>query len=497
MPYRAIAACACFFVSLSASAAPRGAGFLLYEVRDATTGAAIPCKLTFVGVRGTETPRFTANDIGRQEGKAVAAFNRLMSSNGVGEIALPRGTYDVYVSRGPEWDVFVGRGIRINDKDVVLRAKLSHVVDTKGWISADFHVHASASHDSQVPMQDRIYEFVADGVEMIVSTDHNVVTDYAPIIQELGLARYLASAPGDELTTNGWGHFGAFPLTRDLERAGQGAVLVHGRTASDFFADVRRVAPLAVIDVHHPRIDAEIGYFNLGRFDAQSDRAERAGFSYDFDALEVLNGYQDAERKHIERVIEDWFALLDHGHIVTATGNSDTHHLDHNIGGYPRNYVQVDDDDPAALPADAVPRALRAHRSFFTTAPFVRVHVGDASIGEVARVKSGRARADIEVQAAPWVTVSSVSVYLDGKLLQRIPVPASTAPLRIKTAVELEIKRDAYLVVRVDGDKPMAPIVGDLTRFDVRPLALTNPIFLDFDGNGRFDAPHAHPLPHR
>jgi hypothetical protein len=47
------------------------------------------------------------------------------------------------------------------------------------------------------------------------------------------------------------------------------------------------------------------------------------------------------------------------------------------------------------------------------------------------------------------------------------------------------------VVVRVDGDQPLAPIVGDLTRFDVRPFALTNPIFFDVDGNGKYDAPFA------
>ena len=34
-------------------------------------------------------------------------------------------------------------------------------------------------------------------------------------------------------------------------------------------------------------------------------------------------------------------SLLDRGHLVTATGNSDTHHLNYNLGGYPRNYVNV------------------------------------------------------------------------------------------------------------------------------------------------------------
>ena len=62
-------------------------------------------------------------------------------------------------------------------------------------------------------------------------------------------------------------------------------------------------------------------------------------------------------------LIDDWFALLNHGHMVTATGNSDTHHLDHNIGGYPRNYVRVLEDRPDRLKPFEVARARAAARA--------------------------------------------------------------------------------------------------------------------------------------
>ncbi len=470
-------------------------GGLTYEVRDAENNALIPCKLTLVGVDGTPDPRFTRNDIGRQEGEGtVLAFDRILSIGGVGVAHVPVGSYDVYVSRGPEWDLAVEKKVRIvAGRSTVVRARLRHVVDTAGWISADFHVHASHSSDSHVPMHDRIYEFVSDGVEIITSTDHNVVSNYAPVIEELGVGQYITSLVGDELTTNGWGHFGAWPLTHDLERVGQGAVLVHGRGPKEFFGDVRTHAPDAIINVHHPRIDAEIGYFNIGGLDARADKATKPGFSFDFDAVEVLNGYQDSEGRSIDRVIDDWFALLAHGHIVTATGNSDTHHLDHNIGGYPRNYVRVQEDKPQSLrdPLE-VPHAVKGHHSFFTTGPFVALKVDGAGIGDVAPARGGDAKVELEVRAAPWVSVSSVTVYVDGHEAHRWHVDKSTNAVRLHETLPLHVARDAWVVVRVDGDEPMAPVVGDRKRFDVRPLALTNPVFLDVDGNGKYDPPEKH-----
>ena len=471
-------------------------GGLSFDVRDARTGEPIPCKLTLVGVAGSKDPELTRNDIGRSEGdSAIAAYNRVMSLTGVGAAHVPFGTYDVTISRGPEWDTVTARKVKIGAGGAVVKARLTHVVDTHDWLSADFHVHAARSSDSRVPMAHRVFEFVADDVQMIVSTDHNVISDYEPFIRELGVGRYITSAVGDEMTTGRWGHFGAFPLPPDLERAGQGAILVHGRHPADFFNDVRKNAPGAIIDVHHPRIDSEIGYFDIAHFDARGDRAERPGFSWDFDAIEVMNGYQDPVRRSVDRVVDDWFALLDHEHLVTATGNSDTHHLRMNIGGYPRNYVHVRDDQPSMVDGQQVASALKAHRAFFTTGPFVSLQVNGGDIGDLVPARDRRARADIKVQAAPWISVEHVALYLNGKPIKRWEIPADVnATIRLQEAWTFDVTGDSYVVVRVDGERPLAPVVGDRKTFTAYPFALTNPIFIDVDGDGRYrtGAKHGH-----
>jgi hypothetical protein len=470
---------------------------LAYDVRDTKTGKPIPCKLTFVGVDGTRDPEFTRVDIARQEGDgAIAAFNRVMSLTGVGVAHVPLGTYDVTVSRGPEWEISTTRKLKLTARGATITASLAHVVETPGWLSADFHVHAARSSDSRVPMYDRIFEFVADDVQMIVATDHNVISDYEPYIKELDAGRYITSAIGDELTTNGWGHFGAFPLPRDIERAGEGAVLVHGRKPDDFFKDVRRDAPGAIIDVHHPRIDAEIGYFDLGQFDPRSDHAGRAGFSWDFDALEVMNGYQDPVRRSVDRVVDDWFALLNHDHLVTATGNSDSHHLTFNIGGYPRNYVKVREDRPERIDPKEIATAIKGHHAFFTTGPFVSLVVNGGTIGDLVPARGGKAHAEVTVQAAPWVSVNRVTLYLNGAEAKRWTVPPGTDVVRLKETLDLSTPRDGYVVVRVDGDRSMSPVVGDGKTFTAYPFALTNPVFLDVDGDGKYRTglPHGHPL---
>jgi hypothetical protein len=351
-----------------------------------------------------------------------------------------------------------------------------------------------------VPLRDRIYEFVTDGVEVITGTDHNVVTDYAPEIAELGVGEYINCLVGDELTTNGWGHFGVFPLIQHRDRAGHGAYHVHGRTARDFFEEIRGEAPDAIIQINHPRIDAEIGYFNLGRLDSPSDQADRPGFSFDFDAVEVLNGYQDPDRRSVDRVISDWMELIDHGHLVTATGNSDTHHLTYNLGGYPRNYVAVKDDRPAHVTPVEIAHSVRDRHVFFTTGPIVDLTVAGGHIGDLVTTKGGKTRAEITIQAAPWISVSRARLYMNGEEIKRWDVPETTDVVRLKDFVDVEVTRDSYIFARVDGNKTLFPVVGDPKRFTVLPLAITNPVFLDVDGKSSWAPPKghgAHPPVHR
>ncbi|MDB4953359.1 MAG: hypothetical protein JWO36_928 [Myxococcales bacterium] len=466
-------------------------GALAFEILDDATGKRMPGKLTIIGVKGTHDPKLSKGDIGVEDETTLRAYNRVFSLVGTGDVEMPLGTYDVTFSRGIEWTISTHR-ITLRPEGMELRIRLKHVIDTPKWVSGDFHVHAASSPDSRVPMRDRVFEFVADGVDLIVSTDHNVISDYQPVIAELHAEKLLASATGDEITTGNWGHFGAFPLPHDTESEGGGAIPVRHKTPIEIFRSIRAIAPAAVIDVHHPRLEKGTGYFILGRFDDQHDTSTRKGFSYDFDALEVLNGYQDTNRRTIDRVMTDWFALLDRGHLITATGNSDTHHMNYNIGGYPRNYVRVENDDPGTVTAVDVARGVKAHHAYFTTGPIVDFTVGDIGIGDLAPAPDGKAKADITVRAAPWVSVSRVILYIAGQEAKRWDVPKSEMIERFHATYDIAVKNDTYAVIRVEGDKSLSPVVGDTHGVSVTPFALTNPIFLDANVNKAYDPVLAH-----
>ena len=465
----------------------RGTGTVAVEIRD-DHDAPVPARLTFKPVGDTAKVFFTTTDIGREEIGAVAAFDRAFVLRGDAELRVPEGTYDVWISHGPEWDT---SRIRITVKtatETELDVKLHHVVDTPGWISGDFHVHSAASLDSRVPLRDRVHQFVADGVDLIVATDHNVIADYAPVIAELGVKDLLASATGDEITTKSWGHFGAFPLPAEETELGHGAIPTGSNLPKQIFGDVRRKAPGALIDIHHPRLEhGAIGYFHLAKLDEKTGAAGRPGFSFDFDAIEVLNGYQDPDRKNVQRVIDDWISFLDAGKHVAATGNSDTHHMTFNLGGYPRNYVFVGDVPVSKLDPVAVAASVKAGHSFITTGPIVEANIDGKTYGETVTAKSGKVNLAIKIRAANWVATTKLTILGPGGVElanQKIAVGTATT-LRFDQTIPIDMPKDGYVIIRVDGDHPEAPNCGDEGSFPVFPFALTNPIWIDVDGDGK------------
>ena len=162
------------------------------------------------------------------------------------------------------------------------------------------------------------------------------------------------------------------------------------------------------------------------------------------------------------------------------------------MGGYPRNYLRVPDDRIGHVTPQDVAQAVKAHHVFFTTGPFVRMHAGQADIGDLVAAPGGHARVDIEVDAAPWVSVDRVILYVNGKEAQRWPVPPSQKVARFRASHDITLATDGYALVRVDGNELLAPVVGDRKTFGVYPLALSNPIFFDVNNNGRYDPAYKH-----
>jgi len=442
-------------------------GSVRYAITEA--GAPTPCKLSIAGIAPTPDP-----DLGPIY-RAAGARTVVLSATGAGTLALPPGRYALTASRGIEYDL-VHAELQVDaGGEASFTGALTRVVDTTGYISADLHQHAQPSSDSAVNLDDRVLSDLAEGVELMVGSDHNAITDYAPVITRMGAGARLAWIPGDEATTHSSGHFNAFPMAPDPTLPRGGAPPAENRDPRDIVRDLRAYGGGGdrVVQINHPRA-GDVGYFDILKLDpAQPDLP--AAMIDDFDALEVMNGKRAADTA---RTLPDWFMLLGRGRRVTATGNSDSHTIFGQEVGYPRNFIRVERDDPQAVSAPEVVRSLREGRDVVVTnGPFIRVtRAGAPVLGSTVTGK--KASLTVEVLAAPWVDVTSLETWRDGKKIATAAIPAGTAVLRLKTAVTLAAAaKPSFIVFVARGTRPLSPVAG--TGPDTpTPMAITNPVWL-------------------
>jgi hypothetical protein len=74
----------------------------------------------------------------------------------------------------------------------------------------------------------------------------------------------------------------------------------------------------------------------------------------------------------IDAAIDSWMTTIDQGLSATATGNTDTHRLSKTPPDWPRAYLRVANDDPAAFTVAMIVTALRAGDAMATSGAFVR-----------------------------------------------------------------------------------------------------------------------------
>ncbi len=310
-------------------------GQLRVRASDASTGSPVPFRLRVVGAGATEVP-----DLG-PIWSAAGARDVVASAGAPVELPLPLGEYRVIVTRGPEWSLEERPVVVTGARTAELAVALRRVVDPGAWIACDFHLHAAPSPDSHVTLEDRVTALVAEGVRYAVPTDHNHVTDYAPSVEALGVE--LGTIPGVEVTTwePAFGHFNAFPFPLDPSLPANGAPAFLGLTPAGLFAALRERSPGAIVQVNHPRLEPDIGYFDRTGLDPATGAAT-GPYSDDYDTLEVWNGFDLARSANVERNLAEWIGMLARGRRVVATGSSDSHTIRTEWAGYPRTYVYVE-----------------------------------------------------------------------------------------------------------------------------------------------------------
>jgi len=456
---------------------------------------------------GDDLLDFQIGDLDIPSGLEAPFVNLANSPIDPERVSLAPGRYRVVAVRGPEYEaVEVQIEVHADEETSLELAPLLRVATTPGWISADLHVHSGESFDSSLPQPRQIVAFAASGAEVLVAAEHDRIFDPRAAIERSGLGGQLVSITGVEVTSAfeggdspySTGHLNAFPIEPVSGAYRGGAPRLEGRRLRDALADIRRLEREPFVQLNHPRpgpgpgeVSDDTYFSHLGvvgePFDPTLPLTDEpnsiliekspfhAGRDLDYHGVELMNGESLVRYR---RVRADWFSLLLQGERIVGTSNSDSHRLGV-IVGLPRTYVQIENTALDEFDEERFMQSLREGRVYGSTGPFVSARLDEAGLGELHQGSSGILH--VRVGAAAWVPVREWRAYVNGELVYRAPISAGD-----EASIPLAFERDAFVTVEIEG--PSEGLYRDALPNFI-PFAFTNPIFVDVDGNGVFDAP--------
>lgn len=468
-----------------------------FDIRDEQSRS-IPCKVQFHGIDGTPSP-----NLGPQN-RAHGCVDQYHSETGRFRVALPPGKYNIIVTRGIEYSHLEQRVELRPEQTLPFQGTLRRLVDTAGWISADYHNHSTPSGDNTCGTDDRIINLAAEHIEFAPTTEHNRLYDWRPHIQKLGLTEFIQTVPGMELTGSG-PHFNSFPFKPEPFKQDNGAPVWNRdpRITAITLRDWQGAEADRWIQINHPDMVENF-------IDRDADGRVDGGFSgvaqlidgietQNYASSEILEGRPfrvglDNTRRETVFYIREfiWLQMLNRGHKYAAMAVNDAHSVYGNGVGSWRMYMPSKSDHPPEIDWRENSRHAKAGRSILTSGPFLQVRTDDGGLpGSLVRGPGG-VKLHVKVQCTDWIDIDRVQVLVNGRPRQDLNFTRRSHPDRFGTgvvkfdrALDVPLTEDAHLIVVAMGENfTLAKGFGTSSQARIKPCAYHNPIFVDVDGGG-------------
>jgi hypothetical protein len=465
-------------------------------------GQPIPCKVEFkTQGKGKDDPEISF----APETGDFAVKNLRYAPLGEFEQELPPGRYDVIISHGPEFDAIFTELEVPSGGSASLMGKLTRSVDTKGWISGDFHSHSTPSGDNTSSQLGRVLNLLCEHIEFAPCTEHNRVDTYQPHIDRLQVGKFINTVSGIEMTGSPLplNHQNAFPMVRHARRQDGGGPTPDVEPESQ----IERLAlwndrSEKLVQVNHP----DIGWMF---YDRNGDGQPDAGFERMFGHIDVMEihpvdnvlalvPFETIDNRKGNNRVFNWLQLLNQGFRIPGVVNTDAHYNFHGSGGL-RIWLQSPTDDPAAVQSLDVVHACEQGRMIMSNGPFLEVQAteagGNQTVGPGSDLKAPSKKVDlrIRVQCPNWLDIDRVFVLINGRETDQASFTRDKQPAKFRTGpgvkfeerVTLDLQGDAHLVVIAGGEKSkVGPVMGSEWWSRQRPAAIANPIFVDTNGDG-------------
>jgi hypothetical protein len=160
--------------------------------------------------------------------------------------------------------------------------------------------------------------------------------------------------------------------------------------------------------------------------------------------------------------------------------------------------VRLPTDFPGDVTAPMLVDAIRNQRAIASTGPFITLTVDGGQIGDTIVPTGGTVSVAVTVDAPGWMAVDTVRVYAGGFEVRRFDILPGTRPV-FSTTFTLPVSADTFIVAHASGKQPLpGDVVGEYARsmgYDMLPWAITNPVFIDYNGDGLWKPPPASQAP--
>lgn len=481
-----------------------------YDIYASSPGAA---NTSLTGIQVTDEPftiGLTTNPSGRlrviahdKEDRPVTAALTLQAGKGAamgagivlyaaipdGDTTIPvlPGDYTANVARGLLWslhrqDVSVPVGGMAE-----VKATIEPIADTTGYVMVNTHEHTEWSPDSSVKVEDRVWNAIANGIDILVATDHDHFGSRQETIEEMGKTKVARGFTGCEVSPT-FGHttvagcrkppaIETYYSVNFVEYDSNGNML-RVLTPSEVFMQARDLFDCQFLAVNHPYRDE--GMFVQFGIDPNSDPAE-AEPELDLhlvDGMEIYNR-SDTVSSILATNMPAWFNLLNRGYSIAAIGGSDEHGYSASYGS-PRNMVPVTKglSDPDL--EDEIFNNIKAFKNLVLGGPLIRLTVNGLGLGGTVIATTGNVQVHIEVLAPTWMGLEFARVYANGQVVKDIKLSTDGVE-RANETFELQLLTDAYIVAAAGSTLPEHRMLPVSPR---QPFSITNPVFVDVDGGG-------------
>jgi hypothetical protein len=438
-------------------------------------GKPLPCKAHFAPL-DEKAPKL---DLG-PKWRAHGCVDQYHSENGHFTQQLPPGKYHVIVVRGPEYS-HIAKDITVEPgKLVEFKGTLKRLVDSKGWISADFHNHSTPSGDNVCDTDGRLINIAVEHLEFAPTTEHNRLYDWEPTIKALGLENHIKTVKGAPVW-NDDPRITALTLRRwQGERADRWIQFNHPDLANMF------------VDRNSDGVQ-DGGFVGVGDMIDGSESQNGPGTSILAEAPFTISRAPGSLAAKVNMSREfAWRQLLNQGLRITAVGVADAHSVYGNGVGCWRCYLPSSTDEPAKIDwAELSPHAKAGH-IVLSTGPFLEVTTQNGKIAGDDDRCTGGIDLNVRVQCTDWMDIDRVQVLVNSRPDPKLNFTRQSHPQMFKDGVvkfaekiHVPLQHDAHLMVVVldeDGDQKIGYGTSDYAK--MRPCAYNNPIYVDADGHG-------------